>query len=102
MSIEPFDDFEVFVRFNALGGDFGWGEGGGGGSHRRIWAWLGCLFKHGGTRRFHGGSRRGLLVIDEGYLFIWIEVDDFVADAFFAVGLDAIDRHNFMAVGGGE
>ena len=41
-------------------------------------------------------------MIDEGYLFIWIEVDDFVADAFFAVGLDAIDRHNFMAVGGGD
>ena len=41
-------------------------------------------------------------MIDEGYLFIWIEVDDFVADAFFSGGLEAIDRHNFMAVGGGD
>ena len=35
-------------------------------------------------------------------LFIWIEVDDFVADAVFSGGLEAIDRHNFMAVGGGD
>jgi hypothetical protein len=48
------------------------------------------------------GTEEELLGVDEGDLFVGIEGEEFVADAFFAVGVDEIDRDDFVTLGGGD